>query len=83
MLLLLGKSDDPVPSKRVNVMSYLQQKSNKENELKLKELELKEKEFELQRERFELEKKERVPRIEQEKEERTTFMALIKNILNK
>ena len=69
--------------KRVTVMSYLQEKSNKEFTLKEKELTLKERQLQLDEERFQLEKAERQAKLEQEREERATFIHLIKNLVQK
>ena len=69
--------------KKVTVMSYLQEKSNKEFTLKEKELNLKERQLQLDEERFQLEKSERQAKLEQEREERAKFMHLIKNLVQK
>ena len=69
--------------KRVTVMNFLQEKSNKECTLKEKELNLKERQLQLDEERFKLEKAERQAKMEQEREERATFMHLIKSLIPK
>ena len=77
-------AEGPVPKKpELTVLTYLQEKTKAEEQLKREELEFKKDELQLRKEQFELEKEERKQRLQNENNEKKMFMEVLSKCINK
>ena len=71
-----NETGDATPSKRSsnNILGYLREKNDHEVEFRKRELEMKKEELQLEKGKFELDKKERMQKLETEKQEKITHV---------
>ncbi|XP_061163417.1 uncharacterized protein LOC133172526 [Saccostrea echinata] len=78
-----GRNSGKFPRKSSSLISFLKEKAETEKQSRDEELSLRREQLNLEKERFELEKKERLQRLEAEKQQTKMMLELFSKFLNK
>ena len=83
MLSLTEDTETPAKRSKTNVVTYLMEKAKLDKELKEEELKVRKEEMELEKEKFELEKKERLQKLDTEKQNANLMLTILQKLVDK